>query len=182
MSLPVNEWGDALVPEELDDASLLEIAMLAGRLPYDIGVEIATQDNRSTSHVVFQVQTRRRVFDVSAEYSTGRVDVDRATGEEVSPYDLASPRHTPEYDAKYRQVYYWDDWDTVRSFFTKKGADEYAAVNAHNLGEHRVYVNSGHGADEWIYLRRWLVHAGPSVVRKMAVELLRLRHEKTGEF
>jgi hypothetical protein len=48
-------------------------------------------------------------------------------------------------------------WITVKSALTRKGIDEYLAIDGHNLKGHRVWVDGMYRCFEMIALREWLM-------------------------
>jgi len=116
------------------------------------------QDNRITSHPIFIVQRKRKIYGVDKRYTE--------QFEWVSKYDGSF-----EYDESYQndtdseQIGYIEIWEFVTSCFTERGCKDYITVNGHNLGETRIYVESGYRNYEWQAIRELLMKAEESVVR-----------------
>lgn len=52
-------------------------------------------------------------------------------------------------------------WATVKVALSRKGIDDYLAVDGHNLKGHRVWVDSLNRCQEMIQLREWLMGLKP---------------------
>lgn len=122
------------------------------------------QDNRATSHPIFIVQQRRRVYgfdpawtdDIAwiydgAEVATSREELEKFLEEITLSEDRA-------YDTgALTKTGYRDRWEFVQPFFSNEGAEEYIRANRHNLDEPRIYVASGYRNDEWQAVRAVLL-------------------------
>lgn len=124
---------------------------LAARL-VEMGRNVNTQDNRITANPLFVVEQKVRDYGLDpAHHSHGSIWLD-SSGEEVDESEL------PSEDARdhYTEVFYQERWEHVQPFFTEKGAQDYLAINGHNLGETRIYVEGGHRNEEWATIREFL--------------------------
>jgi len=134
--------------------------MNAGRMKTDewlrkLRENLRTQDNRATSHPVFIVQQRERVFGVSRDYADGFIWVDVSEGcedvvdpDEVAWLDSHFDEHCDEPEG-YDRLGYVDRWSFVTACFTEEGAKAYLSRNGHNLVAPRIYVESAHRNVEW---------------------------------
>ncbi len=102
----------------------------------DIRRDLLMQDNRMTSHPMFVVQQKRRIYGLGEEYTEQFATVDFEESERVG---------------------YKDIFEFVTCFFTNKAAEEYIETNAHNLIEPRVYVDSGWRNKQWQAVRALLM-------------------------
>lgn len=103
---------------------------------------LRSQDNAATKEPVFMVQERRRVYGVDSDFAEGQCRV--------------------ETNVDHREVGYVDVWVGVTPFFTRQGAEDYIAANAHRLTEPRVYVDSAYRNDEWQLMRRLALNGARS--------------------
>lgn len=120
---------------------------------------LRTQDNRITSHPVFIVQQRSRIWGMDPDYTETFAWLN-AEGEEVDPAMAATLEAgrlacapVPE---GYWRVGYVDSWEFVTPCLTEAGAQAYIDVNGHNLKDPRIYVTSGLRNQEWIDLRAFI--------------------------
>lgn len=111
----------------------------------DIAERLRTQDNRSTSQPMFCVQELKREWGIDSGYTEtfGWVDDEgnQLPGEEPGAH----------------KVGYRDRWETVMVAFTEVGCKEYLALDGHNLGETRIYVESFNRCPEMILIRELLM-------------------------
>ena len=132
----------------------------------EIGERIQTQDNRITSHPIFLVEEKRRVWGIDPTYSDDvLIAWLNADGDEPSPR-LAAALERNYQDGcrsrgKYRRVGYIEIWVFVQACFTEAAANRYIAENRHNLKSPRVYVASGYRNFEWIAIRAMLAAQAP---------------------
>jgi hypothetical protein len=141
----------------------------------EIQRRLATQDNRSTSHPIFIVQERIR----ETGWDTDYIEVGRGGGvawvDSESPERLITESSNPGLFARLEEFEtdepgredmwirtgYRDRWEFVQPFLTLEAAEAFRRREAHNLGETRVYVESGHRNPEWKWLRALLVELLP---------------------
>ena len=131
-----------------------------------LGVDIATQDNAATSHPVFVVEQRRRIYGLDPDYCDAPIwlhqDGFEADAEEKARLD-AEDENGAE-DECWRKTGYVDIWEFVTACFTRKGAERFLERQRHNLKHPRIYIHSAHRNDEWIELRKVMVELGASEV------------------
>lgn len=123
----------------------------------EIGKLMHTQDNRATAEPIFLVQRKEREFGVDPEYTDLFAWVDGDSSEEVDSETAAILEATlgegEDIDDRYRRVGYRERWEYVTTCFTEQGARQFIAANRHNLGEARVFVDSGWRNPEWQAVR-----------------------------
>lgn len=139
-----------------------------------IAANLHTQDGRMTNLPIFVVQQKRRIGGFEEGYADQYVWVSNDDSDEVdedisklleeaedSGCDAIILPDDPEGDVRdvdeYRKVYYRDDYIFVQPFFTLRGAEDYIAINGHNLREPRIYVESGYRNHEWETVRAHLI-------------------------
>lgn len=154
------------------------------KLLQHIGDLLRTQDNRITGEPLFCVQKMRRVYGIDPQWGEDKYiwqytecsevtyesdeDLRDALLEEAD--DDAPRRFAESYpdghfadqmewegSGVHEKIYYVAYWETVTVHFTEEAADLYVKQNAHNLGEHRVYVTSQYRCHDWIDLRKFLM-------------------------
>lgn len=121
---------------------------------------LKTQDNRCTSLPVFCVQRKRRDFgytDGSSDNYIWMIDGEEASEEESLDFDEIDKDYYAELPKDVWKQYYIDRWEFVQACFTEKGAENYIQANGHNLGESRIYVDSGWRNKEWEEVRSFLL-------------------------
>lgn len=140
------------------------------------------QDNRITQDPLFCVQTMRKTSPIDPRYADGGLFewIDSTSGD-YETYDKAEliaeltregapnaaelvdeTEDEVEWDGQtYERVFYGTYWEMVTVHFTEKAADDYVAQNAHNLGEHRIFVTSQYRCHEWNAVRAMLMKAAP---------------------
>jgi hypothetical protein len=118
-----------------------------------IGREIATQDNAATSEPLFADNT------LWYEKEEGHEATDPEVLERLEQY--RNGELTVEEDAellsKYGYTGYIDTKEFVTLCFTRKGAEDYLAINGHNLREPFIYVLSAWRNREMIGLRNLML-------------------------
>lgn len=123
----------------------------------EIGKLLQTQDNRATATPVFLVQRKEREFGVDPGYTDTFVWVDSDSSEEVDSETAAILEATlgegEDIDDCYQRVGYRERWEYVTTCFTEQAANQFIEANRHNLGEARVYVDSGWRNPEWTLVR-----------------------------
>lgn len=142
--------------------------------------EIKTQDNAHTQDPVFCVQQHKRVYGFDSAYSDNSVFIDHESNEVTDFSDLQCPECSKQIDVKdlddeqcatclasldlgnwcLTRTAYKDTWETVQSFFTRAGAEEYLRINGHNLQSEeppRIWVESAFRNSEWQAIRTMLM-------------------------
>ncbi len=151
-----NVAGHALERIEELEASVFA-ALRKNGLP-KIGKEIRMQDNAATSHPMFLVQERYRVYGVDIDYGGTSVWID-LEGEEADENEsdrLSLLALDDEIDDEWTLTGYIDRWEFVTACFTRKACEEFIEANRHNLTDPRVYVASAHRNEEWKAVRTFL--------------------------
>jgi len=118
---------------------------------------LKNQDNRCTHLPVFCIQRKRRDFGYTEECSDNfiwMIDGEEADEEEIAACEKWDDNEQPK--GAWKQ-YYLERWETVQACFTEKGAEDYIRADGHNLGETRVYVNSGYRNRETEAIRDFLL-------------------------
>lgn len=119
----------------------------------ELGKEIQTQDNRSTSDAIPTVQEKVWTYGLTSDYademvcvtSEGDVLEEGETSDEVPP------------DEEITWTGRKASWNHVQTFLTVKAAEEFIAQNHHNYLELRVYIESAHRNPEMRRLRQALI-------------------------
>ncbi|MEO8277428.1 MAG: hypothetical protein ABI639_14535 [Thermoanaerobaculia bacterium] len=122
------------------------------RVLAEIAREISTQDSAGTTHPIYVVQQRRRIYGIDTQWGGEVVwlgeDSIEATAEDVA--EIETGKREGEI---WTETGFVDVWEFVQPFFTRKGAEEYIRANGHRHGrgkaDLRVYVDSGYRNDEW---------------------------------
>ena len=123
---------------------------------------LATQDNAITSDPVYTVQ-RRHLANRDPDYTervmwygseteesvTAESDADRFARFENGEFDQDADGEAEMWSRTGYEI----EWRHDQSFLTRAAAETYRAIEAHNIGESRVYVDSGHRNTEWKWLR-----------------------------
>lgn len=161
------------VPSELDISALPpKIAAIIERLH--------TQDNRATSHPLFAVQQKRRIYGIDPDRCDDIVWLDEsndyreATADEFAAMEVANDNGDNESDGWYRTGYI-DKWEFVTGGFTEQGCKDVIACNGHNLNEPRIYAYSGYRNAEFIAVREWLMSLSIAAASQPPAELATLR-------
>jgi len=125
---------------------------------------IITQDNACTSHPMFIVQQKRRIYGFEPGHGTNEDDVvwldddDHFEPDEYKQLALdAAYEATGEEPEGYTKTGYTDIWEFCTACFTMEGCEDYLAANGHNLHEPRIYVESGYRNQEWQRVRALLL-------------------------
>jgi hypothetical protein len=151
---------------------------------------LATQDNAITSDPIFLVQQKRRHigFDSSYEEDEDRIiwvngaaeeDVTRASDPERFARFQAG-EFGDEDEEDWEAFGFTESWEFVQPFLTRDAAEEFRRREAHNLGETRIYVESGHRNPEWKRLRA--LFGGELVAQaRLASELTALLCTEAGQ-
>lgn len=140
---------------------------------------LATQDNAITSDPIFTVQQKRRQYGMDVDYAENFAWVDAEDAEHSIDDDTTDPEDRimwsmleeiryggaawPEpgdprrallgSEEMWTRTGYVDRWEFVQPFLTLEAAEQFRRNQAHNLGETRIYVESGYGNPEWKLLR-----------------------------
>jgi len=147
----------------------------------EIGHNIATQDERITSHALFAVMEKRRIYGLTNDYSHKFEWVHRSGGEPfgiesgpmfdwlesdcalytdkcVAPEDRPDSVQEEEWNYGNWERIYYDEIDVfVTACFTEHGCNEYLRINKHNLTSPFTYVFSAYRNQEWIDMRAFLL-------------------------
>lgn len=157
----------------------------------EMAKNIVTQDNRVTADPIFMVQQKVRTYgfdpdysddskllycgvdDIGAEYSEAEreeryVEYCAMLAEANEAKEDDEPKEEPMSredfdDDNYQKVYFQEHWENVQPFFTEVGAQEYLRINAHNLKEPQIYVESAFRNAEWQEIRNWLLKGAPNI-------------------
>jgi len=121
---------------------------------------LRAQDNRATSHPIFVVQQRRRVYGFDPSSGDGIAWLgDESEVEESLAFSLEAGyqknHHEPD---GYTRTAYKDEYEFVTACLTEAAADAYIVANRHNLCDPRVYAASGYRNSEWIAVREFFLH------------------------
>lgn len=133
----------------------------------EIGHQIRTQDNRTTSEPIFIVQQRKRIFGLDPDYTEDTVWVNAAgaceTADDDERRELDAKEAAGESTDGWVKTGFMDIWEFVTPCFTEKGCQEYIEANGHNLTEPRIYAATAYRNEEFIFLRNWLGSLTPPV-------------------
>lgn len=126
-----------------------------------IALNLRTQDARATALPIFVIQQRKR-SPVPEGYSDDGEWYDTDSCKTVDDPEvlarIAGDEKAGVLDTdRYRWVWFRDEWVFVQPFFTERGAQDYIALNGHNLCEPRIYVESGWRNHEWETVREHLM-------------------------
>ncbi len=129
----------------------------------DIRERIRTQDNDCTADQLFIVEQRERIYGLKPQWSDKTVWID-----DEGECEPTAPGAS--------KTNYADRWKFVTACFTRKGCEDYIAVNGHNLKEPRIYTASAYRNREWQTIRAFLLALPPQPsVAPKELEELRLR-------
>lgn len=144
----------------------------------EVVARMKTQNNHCTSHPVFVVQQRRRMYGFSPDYSDNVVWLDNYNDSaEAGPEE--AKRLESDYDETgiepdgWTRTSYVDVWEHVTTCFTEHSAQAYVKRNGHNLEHPRVYVESAWRNQEWQDVVQWLTVSAP----ELAVQAIQERGE-----
>jgi len=119
----------------------------------ELSHEINTQDNLCTAHPFYIVQQKKRIYNVEGSDDVVWLFDGEEIREDLSK-ELTKQYENGEYiSTRCELVGYVDYWEFVTGCFTRKGAEDYIAVNGHNLTEPRIYVESLYRNREVTYPR-----------------------------
>lgn len=142
--------------------------------------ELTTQDNAFTSDPIFVVQQKRVRFGMDMDYcehfawvdSEGEREIrdDTTDAEDQATLALLEKAYNAEIDwpdelgdeELWTRTGYDVQWEFVQPFLTRAAAEQFRADQAHNLGESRVYVESGYNNPEWKLLRQLVAYFATS--------------------
>lgn len=142
-----------------------------------VSIELNSQDNLATSDPVFMVQKKVRGT-VPSGHSDSFVwldeDYDEVDGEtaarlnELDDAIVLLSTSDQDFLDSHDKSYFVDRWENVQPFFTRKGAEDYIAINGHNVAGRfpikegvRIYVESGWRNHEWQEIRTFLMSLTP---------------------
>lgn len=109
----------------------------------ELANEVLRQDNTATSHPIFVVYQKERVYGVGRQYTDHFCWIDPDSPESISD----TPRKG------WHKVGYLDHTRFCTAAFTRVGAEAYIRCNGHNLNRPFIYVESGFRNQEWQSLR-----------------------------
>lgn len=126
----------------------------------DRGALLRAQDNASTSHPVYVVESRDRIYGVDPDYGCDTIWCEEHGDYDEVPADLAAhleAGHEKGLDPPegYVRFGYLDRWTFVTACLTRVAAEAFCKRQAHNYRKRplRVFVYSGNENHEWIQLR-----------------------------
>lgn len=128
---------------------------------------LATQDNAGTSDPLYTVQRRERRIGVDVKFfANGEVYAHKYDSDRELVFDDQHPEEFARFEAgefpegddrfDWELIGYHDQWVFVQAFLTLEAAEQYRVNQAHNIGESRIYVESGHNNPEWKLLREFV--------------------------
>lgn len=126
-----------------------------------MGELLRTQDNAITAGPIFMVEKKVRDYGYDDSYTDLFTWVDEegeASDDDQKRFESYYKKTGMSYRREYSRVGYKDRWEPVQPFFTRIGAEEYIAQNAHNLGESRIYVHGSYRNYEWQTVREYLLN------------------------
>ena len=141
----------------------------------DIAQDVATQDNDGTADPMFVVQSKKRVYGLSEDYTDEydwiSDDADRVTADSdtVIKLEAAIQRSCdsvitiqdvddPESETAYERIWYVDEWEFVTCCFTRNAAEDFVSRNKHRYsGELRVITESFYRNPEMLLVREHLL-------------------------
>jgi len=146
------------------DADVCEVcpgATLAARLApaVAIGEKLRVQDNRATSHPIFVVQQRLRIYGFDPTYGDRIAWLDdekEVKGSLALSLEAGYEKNHHEPDG-YTRTAYRDEYEFVTACLTEAAADAFIEANRHNLCDPRVYAASGYRNSEWIAVRKFFL-------------------------
>lgn len=133
----------------------------------EISKNLKEQDNRCTADPIFCVQVCKRVAPILPSYSNEVCFLDNENQEVYYP-DSPDPERWKELRKLYDEAEFpknievggfYEIWETVQTFFTQKGAEDYLRINGHNLQYGfgtRIYVESLYRNEEMKTIREFL--------------------------
>lgn len=127
----------------------------------ELAIELHTQDNRITSHPIFEVQEIKRIpTDEGDDYEWRNTDMEVATPEQHAEFDayFDDKMDFPEGWSKY---YYTALRVPVQQFFTNKAAEKFIEDHGYDLKDPIIYVRSGYENLEWRLVRDYLMSLAP---------------------
>lgn len=141
-----------------------------------IGELLRTQDNRATSHPLFIVQQKRRIYGVDSSYTETFTWIEDGGDSREIGASLADALETAHLHGcmepdGYLRVGYLDLWEFVTCCLTESGAEDYIRADGHNLREPRVYAASAYRNEEMIGLREFLMGLGEEQARPCTAEI-----------
>lgn len=159
-----------------------------------LGKDLLTQDNLCTHEPIFMVQQRNRVYGFDPIYTDDHIvwiDSDaceyskekrdklleemradwREEGKGADDIEFLD-EDSDEFLERFAltRTAYQDFWENIQPFFSRAGAEEYIAANAHNLKHPRVYVESAYRNAEWQAMRKMLMDLGLQALAREAAQ------------
>ena len=127
-----------------------------------LGELVTTQNNLATSHPLFVVFQKRRIYGMDPQYAEPIVwyhsDGGEADEKEAAELEAAYQESFTEPEMWHRTGYV--DVDVFcTACFTRKGCEDYLAVNGHNLNKPFIYVETLRRNEEMIGIRELLIGA-----------------------
>lgn len=132
-----------------------------------IGRNIKSQDKRSTSHPMFQIQQEVEIVAYEDHNECRIVWRENLSGDYEEATPLRATRLEALYQARDEEPEGWNRytiatvWQVVTSCFTKVGADEYLRAHGRDLKNPRIYVASGWNNTEFKTVRDFLLSIVP---------------------
>lgn len=119
-----------------------------------IAKRMETQDNLSTCHPVYVVESATPVYGIEEGFTTdGFTWVEESSSEEVESDHAETLEMLYAKTGVVREGYsrrcYRNVYTFVQAFFTRKAAELYIEQNHYNLREPRIFVHSAHRNYEW---------------------------------
>jgi hypothetical protein len=131
----------------------------------DIAQDVRTQDNLATENPIFIVQERYRFYGIDEGYTDEWVWIETDEHTEVTDPDVVERLNdlaeNYEDTPGYVKVGVFDDWRFVTACFTRKGCEDFLAIQNHNLRQPtRIWVAGGYRNHEWSTMRKHLKEFG----------------------
>lgn len=106
--------------------------------------QLNDQDNAITADPLFIVQQRNRVYGIDLEYAPEAAwfYTEDSEYEEATPLEARVLDASDEVPEFWEKIGYYDSWEYVQPFFTRKAAEKYIEANRHRLTDPRVFVES----------------------------------------
>lgn len=125
----------------------------------ELAAQVKSQDNACTSHPIFVVQQRRRIYGMDSSYVDEFEWIDSesnvADDEERERLEAGYQAGEDEPDF-WTRTHYVDTWESVQPFFSRAAAEAYILRNRHNLCAPRIEVDSAYRNEEWQLVRALL--------------------------
>jgi hypothetical protein len=155
--------------------TMLEAALQAqnqGPIPipaafFEISRLLHTQHNCGTAEPLFIVQ-QKCTYVTEEGYNDDRYEWrETKSGDhlEASPSQakrLESLHQSGRSTDGWKRYSVFDNWEYVTACFTKKGCEDYLAINGHNLKGARIYAETAFRNFEFQTVRKWLMSLTPA--------------------